>query len=111
MAHNIRFVKLVTGELALGKYDEAAETLNDVAIIQAVPAQQGMQVMMLPYGYPFDQEFTGSIEAKHFMFTYKRLPDDLETKYLEACSNLTLSTGGLSGMNLKSPMSPSGLIK
>lgn len=110
MAHTIRLVKLVTGELILGKYDEATETMNDVAIIQVVPAQQGVQMMMLPYGYPFEQEFTGSIEAKHFMFTYKRLPDDLETKYLEACSNLTLSTGGLSGMNLKTPSIP-GLIK
>lgn len=110
MAYTIRLVKLVTGELVLGKYDEAADIINDVAIIQVVPAQQGVQMMMLPYGYPFEQEFTGSIEAKHFMYAYKRLPDDLETKYLEACSNLTLSTGGLSGMNLKSPGS-SGLIK
>ena len=45
--------------------------------------------MMLPYGYPFEQEFKGSISGEHFMYEYKKLPDDLETKYLEACTNLT----------------------
>ena len=37
------------------------------------------------------------------MYEYKKLPDDLETKYLEACTNLTLSTGGLAGAP-KSPL-------
>ena len=78
--------------------------LEDVAIIQVVPTQQGVQMMMLPYGYPFEQEFKGSISGKHFMYEYKKLPDDLETKYLEACTNLTLSTGGLAGAAGKSPL-------
>lgn len=100
MALPIRLVKLVTGELALGKFDAEADALKDVAILQIIPAQGGAQMMMLPYGYPFEQEFTGSISSKHFLYTYSRLPDDLETKYLEACTNLTLSTGGLvSGVN------------
>ena len=75
-----------------------------VAIIQVVPTQQGVQMMMLPYGYPFEQEFKGSISGEHFMYEYKKLPDDLETKYLEACTNLTLSTGGLAGAAGKSPL-------
>ncbi len=97
MSKPIRMFKLVSGELVLGKYDEDTNLLEDVAIIQIVPTQQGVQMMMLPYGYPFEQEFKGTISGKHFIFEYKRLPDDLETRYLEACTNLTLSTGGLAG--------------
>ena len=97
MSKPIRMFELVSGELVLGKYDEDTNLLEDVAIIQIVPTQQGVQMMMLPYGYPFEQEFKGTISGKHFIFEYKRLPDDLETRYLEACTNLTLSTGGLAG--------------
>ena len=52
MSKPIRLFKLVTGELVLGKFDEEANMLEDVAIIQVVPTQQGVQMMMLPYGYP-----------------------------------------------------------
>lgn len=97
MAYDIRLVKLVTGELALGKFE--ADAINDVAILQVVPAQQGVQMMMLPYGYPFEQEFKGRIESRHFMYMYDKLPEGLEGKYLEACTNLTLP--GMSGMELK----------
>ena len=110
MAYTIRLVKLVTGELVLGKYDADAKTLNEVALMQMAPTQQGMQIFMLPYGYPFDPGFSGSIKAEHFMYEYSRLPDDLETKYLEAISNLTLNTGGLGGLNLKG-VSPDLLIR
>lgn len=95
MAYDIRLMKLVTGELVIGKYDQEKDCLNDVAAIQSIPTQQGVQMMMLPYGYPFEQEFEGVISARHFLYEYKRLPDDLETKYFEACTNLTLSGSGL----------------
>ncbi len=95
MALPIRLVKLVTGELVLGKFDAKANTLNDLAALQLVPTQQGMQMMMLPYGYPFEQEFKGKISGQHFLYEYSKLPDELETKYLEACTNLTLSSSGL----------------
>ena len=103
MAYTVRLVKLVTGELVLGKYDADAKTLNEIALMQMVPTQQGMQILMLPYGYPFEPDFSGSIKAEHFMYEYTRLPDDLETKYLEAISNLTLNTGGLSNLKSVSP--------
>ena len=51
--------------------------------------------MILPYGYPFEQEFSGRIEAKHFLYKYSNVPQDVQDKYLEACSNLSLSSGGL----------------
>lgn len=107
MAYDVRLVKLVTGELAIGKYDD--EALSDVAILQVVPSQQGVQMMMLPYGYPFEQEFTGRIEARHFIYAYDKLPDGLEAKYLEACTNLTLT--GMNGMDLKHAGPLSSLIK
>ena len=108
MAYAVRLVKLVTGELVLGKYDADAKILKEVALMQIVPSQQGVQMIMLPYGYPFEQGCSGSIKAEHFMYEYARLPDDLETKYLEAVSNLTLNTGGLGKLNLKG--GPSDLL-
>ncbi len=107
MAYDIRLVKIVTGELIIGKFDTEANALTDVAIMQTVPTQQGVQLMMLPYGYPFDQEFNGRIEAKHFLFEYSHTPQEVQDKYLEACSNLSLSSGGL---NPNPQQGGSGLI-
>lgn len=95
MAYDLRLVKIVTGELIIGKFDAEADALTDVAIMQTVPTQQGVQLMILPYGYPFEQEFSGRIEAKHFLYKYSNVPQDVQDKYLEACSNLSLSSGGL----------------
>jgi hypothetical protein len=115
MAYNIRLVKIITGEMLLGKYDEAKNALLDVAVLQTIPTQQGVQMMLLPYGYPFDQEFSGEISYTHVLYTYKKYPEELNTRYLEAVSNLTLSTGGLGGLNLKNPTGGgtdfSGLIR
>ena len=81
MAYDIRLVKIVTGELVIGKFDAEANALTDVAIMQTVPTQQGVQLMMLPYGYPFDQEFNGRIEAKHFLFEYSHTPQEVQDKW------------------------------
>ena len=43
MAYDIRLVKIVTGELVIGKYDAEAHALNDVVIMQTVPTQQGVK--------------------------------------------------------------------
>ena len=107
MAYDIRMAKLVTGEIAIGKFDTTASVINDPAVMQTVPTQQGVQMMLVPFGYPFDNSFEGSIDFRHILFEYKSCPEELKTKYLEACSNLTLSSGGL---NLKGS-SPSGLIR
>lgn len=111
MSYTIRMVKLVTGELILGKFDPEKNILNDVALLQVIPTQQGIQMMMLPYGYPFEQEFSGSIELKQFIYEYKKIPDDLETKYLEACTNLTLSTNGVTLSGTAPSGKITGLIK
>lgn len=109
MAYDIRMVKLVTGETAIGKYDAAGPSLNDPAILQTVPTQQGVQMMLMPYGYPFENDFNGSIAFVHVLYEYKTCPEELKTKYLEASSNLTLSSGGLGGLDLKG--SGSGLLR
>ena len=107
MAYDIRMAKIVSGEIVIGKFDAAASVINDPAILQTVPTQQGVQMMIMPYGYPFDSSFDGSIAFSHILFEYKSCPEELKTKYMEACSNITLSSGGL---NLKGP-GPSGLIR
>jgi hypothetical protein len=106
MAYDIRLVKIVTGELVIGKFDSKSNSLADAAIMQTVPTQQGVQLMILPYGYPFEQDFSGSIAAGHFLYEYKNVPREVQDKYLEACSNLSLSSGGLNPV----PSSKSGLI-
>ena len=110
MTYDIRMVKLITGETAIGKHDVQQNTLNDPAILQTVPTQQGVQMMIMPFGYPFDNEFTGNVSYAHVLYEYKSCPEELKTKYMEATSNLTLSSGGLgSALNLKG--GGSGLLK
>lgn len=109
MAYDIRLVKLVTGELVMGKYDEEKDVLNDVAILQTVPQQQAVQMVLLPYGYPFESEFCGSIQGNCFLYRYSNTPEELQNKYIEATTNLTMA-GGLGKLQFGSNP-PSGLIK
>ena len=94
MAYDIRLVKLINGDLVLGKWSDDGRTITDPAILQTVPAQQGVQMVLLPFGYPFEQEMTGEISTAHVLYQYKKCPDEIKTKYMEASSNLTLATGG-----------------
>lgn len=113
MAYDIRMVKLVSSETALGKYNKDTNCIEDPAILQTIPTQQGVQMMLMPFGYPFDSDFAGSISFDHVMFTFKNVPEDLKTKYLEGCSKLSLSSGGLGNMDLKgeaAAASASGLL-
>ncbi len=57
MAYDIRLVKLVNGDLVIGKFEANAEHITECAALQTVPTQQGMQMMLLPFGYPFEQDF------------------------------------------------------
>ncbi len=99
MAYDIRLVKLINGETVIGKWSEDGQTINDPAVIQTVPMQQGVQMMLLPFGYPFEQEITGSISTKHVLYEYTNAPEELKTKYLEASSNLTLSAAGAGNLS------------
>lgn len=96
MAYDIRLVKLVNGEMIIGKYVEkdGQASLQDAAVLQTVPTQQGVQMMLLPFGYPFDNEIDAEIDYKHVIYRYKKIPADLEKKYLEAASGLAMAGAG-----------------
>ncbi|MDR3319695.1 MAG: hypothetical protein LBS77_01785 [Desulfovibrio sp.] len=93
MAYDIRLMKLVTGEIVIGKYDQEKDRLNDVATLQTVPTQQGVQIMMLPYGYPFEADFSGTLDDSAFLYRYRDTPGELRDKYIEATTNLTVAGG------------------
>ena len=95
MEYDIRLVKLSSGDMVVGKFDEAARKITDPAVIQALPTQQGTQMVLLPFGYPFDQEMHGEISMDHVLFEYKSCPEELKTKYIEAVTNISMSSGGL----------------
>lgn len=108
MAYDIRLVKLITGDLALGKWEESEHKIKDIAVIQTMPTQGGgVQMMLLPFGYPFENEITGEISLDHVIYVYKTFPDELKTKYMEASSNLTLSSPG-DLQRLKNMAAPGG---
>lgn len=94
MAYDIKLMKLVNGEMVLGKYAPDEGKLKDVAILQTVPTEQGVQMLILPYGYPFEHDIKGEISLEHVIYEYKNFPEDLKSKYLQASSNLTISTPG-----------------
>ncbi len=106
MNYDIRLVKLVSGDMIVGKFDEAGKKINDPAAIQAMPTQQGTQMVLLPFGYPFDQEMHGEISMDNVLFQYKNCPEELKTKYIEALTNISMSSGGL---DLSGGMSGGGL--
>lgn len=91
---DVKLVKLVNGDLIIGKFPKGSTVITDPAVLQTVPTQQGVSMMILPYGYPFENEVGGSIEARHVLYVYQTFPEELRTRYMEAKSNLTLSTGG-----------------
>ena len=118
MAYEIKLMKLINGELVLGKHVPEEGKLKDVALLQTIPTEQGVQMLILPYGYPFEHDIKGEISLTHVIYEYKAYPEDLKSKYLQASSNLTLSTpGDLRNLNMaakaqggKSP-SFSGILK
>ncbi|NJB68930.1 hypothetical protein GGQ74_002624 [Desulfobaculum xiamenense] len=94
MAYDIRLVKLINGEMLIGKYDGEARLMRDAAVLQSVPTQQGVQMLLLPFGYPFDTDIDAEISLDHVIYEYKNCPEELKTKYLEASSNLTIARPG-----------------
>lgn len=91
---DIRLVKMINGDMVLGKFDEGERKIKAPAMLQTIPTEQGVQMMILPFGYPFEQEITGELSLDHVMYEYKTFPEELKSKYMEASSNLTLSSPG-----------------
>ena len=92
MAYDIKLLKLINGDIVLGKLSQEGDKITDVAMLQTVPTQQGVQMLLLPFGYPFEQEIGGEVSMTHVMYEYKECPEELKNKYFEAVSNLTISS-------------------
>ncbi|MBQ7457018.1 MAG: hypothetical protein IJS54_05405 [Desulfovibrio sp.] len=107
--YEVRLAKLVNGELVLGKYDKDKDCLNEVAILQVIPTQQGVQMLLLPYGHPFESKFVASIACKHIVYLYSELPKEIENKYIEAVSNITIA-GGLGSLKFESQTIPASKL-
>jgi len=102
MQYDIRLVKLVSGETVMGNFNAETNTLNDVVMIQAVPTVSGgVQLAMLPYGFPYEEEINVKLDAKFFMYEYKKVQEELKNKYLEAKSSIKIAPGGSFGGNDK----------
>ena len=109
MAEDIVFAKLVTGEMVLAERDVAGESIKNICLVQVMPTQTGsMQIAIVPYGFPFEEEVRGEISMAKVLYEFKEVPGDLADKYVETKTNIKISSGmgGLGG----NPSSGSGLI-
>lgn len=92
-AIDIRMMKLVSGEIVLGKYDGEKDRLTGVAQLQNVPTQQGMQMLITPYGFPFENKFTAEFGGEAILYRFSDTPKELQDKYIEVTTNLTVANG------------------
>ncbi|PMP65241.1 hypothetical protein [Desulfurella multipotens] len=98
----IKIVKIVTGETVIGT--KVSDYLEDVALIQVIPSSGGIQLAILPYGFPFEEKiggkkFGGKIPLDKIVYEFKDVPDDIKNKYLEAKSDIKISST-MPGSNL-----------
>lgn len=91
-AYKVSMVKLVSGEIVLGKYDAEKDVLTDVVTLQNVPTQQGMQMLLAPYGFPFENTYDAVLEGRFIMYRFKETAKELEDKYIEVTTNLSVSS-------------------
>ncbi len=91
-AFDISMVKLVSGEVVLGRYDAEKDMLTGVVHLQNVPTQQGMQMLLAPYGFPFENTYDAAIEGRFIMYRFKETAKELEDKYIEVTTNLSVSS-------------------
>lgn len=86
---SIKFVKLVSGDTVMGKMEDGK--LKDIVQIQAIPSANGVQLAILPFGFPFEEEVGGEIKEEHIMYEYQKVPVELVNKYLETKSNIKIA--------------------
>jgi hypothetical protein len=106
---NIRFVKLVTGDAVLATYDEENKVYQDIAAVQAIPAGNGMQIAILPFGFPYEEEIGGEISEDKVIYIYSKIPEELKEKYVEAKSNIKIASN-LNDLGTNNASGGSGLI-
>ena len=79
----------------MGKYNEKKDIVTEVATLQSVPMKQGgVQMMLMPYGMPFENILGGEIEGKHIIYRYSEAPQELKDKYMEISEKIS-KNGGL----------------
>jgi len=101
MSDNMVFAKLVTGEMVLAEKSESGESIKNICLVQVMPTQSGsMQIAIVPYGFPFEEEVRGEISNANVLFTFKNVPGDLADKYVETKSNIMRASNmnGLGGV-------------
>jgi len=113
MSENIVFAKIVTGEMVLGEKSEDGEIIKNICLVQVMPTQSGsMQIAIVPYGFPFEEEVRGEISMANVLFQFKDVPGDLADKYVETKTNIMRASnmGGLGGQPGGQQGGGSGLI-
>lgn len=93
----IRLCKLTSGDFVIGVNDKEKEGIKNIGILQFVPAETGgMSVALIPFGFPFENEFSGFISNDKVMYEIEKVPEDLQNKYTEATSDIKIvsNTGG-----------------
>ncbi|MDR2104679.1 MAG: hypothetical protein LBP51_02880 [Deferribacteraceae bacterium] len=93
MQYDIRLVKLVTGETVMGSYDAQKACLKDIVLIQSIPTGAGVQLAILPYGFPLEEAVEGEIAERNIIYTFSKVPEELSKKYLEAKSSIRIASG------------------
>ena len=94
----IRLGKLVSGDFVIGVNDEENKGIKNIGALQFVPAETGdMSVALIPFGFPFENEFTGFISQDKIIYEIEKVPEDLQNKYTEATSNIKLISGSNNG--------------
>ena len=78
----IRLGKLVSGDFIIGVNDEENKGIKNIGSLQFVPAETGgMSVALIPFGFPFENEFTGFISNDKIIYEIEKVPEDLQNKY------------------------------
>lgn len=86
------------GDWVIGRRSKDGTSVENVGIIQFAPSQVGgMQVAILPVGFPFDSGFDGSLPMTALVYFVDKIPTEIENKYIEVSSGILLSGGERSG--------------
>ncbi len=92
-AFDVSMFKLVSGEIVLGRYNAEKDQLSGVVRLQNVPTEQGMQMLLTPYGFPFENTFDAVIEGRFVLYRFAETAKELQDKYIEVTTNLSVSSG------------------
>ncbi len=94
----IRLVKIINGDFVIGVDDEENKSIKNIGSLQFVPGETGgMSVALIPYGFPFEEKFKGSISNDKVLYEIETVPEDLQNKYTEATSDIKLISGSNNG--------------